>query len=711
MSQPVDTVSVAIKYETARSLRDFQLAVDAAAKKASGELKRAFEQVEQASAEAGASMGRSIDRGANAAESSLRGVESQARRSFSDVRREADKTGLAIGGKIGGALKGLAALGVTAAIGTGLSLLAVTGLKSAASLEQTEVAFASLMQSAEKGKQTLEGLKKFAALTPFELTDLTGVARRFLAFNDQVGLADDQLIEFLTTLGNIASIGGTGAFGMERVALAMGQIASTGRVQSDELLQIGDALGGAFSPIQAIAKGLGVSTAEATKMVENGAVNATDAIKFLLQGMKDFPGAAGAMEAQSKTLMGVFSTFSDTVNQQLAEAFQPVIPQIKDMVTEITPIIGSALAELGPAIGTGLIGILKLLAPLIAPLGKLLTALLQAAMPLFGLLAAIAVPVTEALVPIFEALEPVIAALIEPVAALLQAFAPLFPVLGMLIVAVVQIAAPLIKLLGILIGFLASKVLAPILEFLALGFYQIAGALQLFAQFLGEIDWGAVWHAIVEFFKMIGKAIGDFFSGTVNALKELPERAKTALIAFMLTVRTKLNDAVDFFINLPGRILSALAGFGKLLLNAGKDLIRGLFDGIASMGGWLMGKIQSFVSDFIVGPVKSFLGISSPSKVMADEVGAEIPAGIEQGAKASASSLDRLIGGLLMPTAAATEGLGMGGGALFGPGSIVVQFNGVVPSEAEATATGAAVGKGIADALRKRDARLTARTA
>uniref|UniRef100_UPI0032989CFD hypothetical protein n=1 Tax=Salmonella enterica TaxID=28901 RepID=UPI0032989CFD len=77
---------------------------------------------------------------------------------------------------------------------------------------------------------------------------------------------------------------------------------------------------------------------------------------------------------------------------------------------------------------------------------------------------------------------------------------------------------------------------------------------------------------------------------------------------------------------------------GSLLVNAGKDLIRGRWDGIVGMGRWLWDNIMNWVRTYVPGPILQFLGIASPSKLMRDEVGRWIPAGIGEGIIANAAA-------------------------------------------------------------------------
>lgn len=70
---------------------------------------------------------------------------------------------------------------------------------------------------------------------------------------------------------------------------------------------------------------------------------------------------------------------------------------------------------------------------------------------------------------------------------------------------------------------------------------------------------------------------------------------------------------------LPGRVLRALGDLRTTLVEAGKDLIRGLWDGIVSLGGWLWDKVTGFVGDNVEGAIDWMLSISSPSGVGEDK--------------------------------------------------------------------------------------------
>lgn len=75
------------------------------------------------------------------------------------------------------------------------------------------------------------------------------------------------------------------------------------------------------------------------------------------------------------------------------------------------------------------------------------------------------------------------------------------------------------------------------------------------------------------------------------------------------------------------------------LLQIGKDIIQGLINGIKSMVG-SVGNAIGEVGNNIVGGLKDFLGIHSPSRVMRDQVGKWIPAGVAKGIEDNMSGLE-----------------------------------------------------------------------
>lgn len=505
----------------------------------------------------------SFETGNEAAERSFAELQHSANRDLDQIAVKAATTA----GKSSSSFSAMGLLGSSALLGVGtaatagLGLLTAMGLKSAASLEQTQISFNALLGSATEGTKVFKDLQQFANLTPFEFPDVAAAGKRFLAFHDSVGLATSGLQDYLTTIGNVISVTGGGGESFGRISLAIGQIGSASKVTLDNLNQIADAIPG-FSPISAIAKNLGISTAEAMQKISSGSLPAAEGVQALLKGMKEFPGAAGAMEMQSKTLLGVFSTFQDTVSQALAGAFAPAIPAIKNSLTELTPIIGDALKDAAPA------------------LGGILSAILKAAGPIIKALSALLAPILGALGPAIDAILPALLPLIPVFAQLGVTLAPLIPLLANFLIAILEIAVPLIQLL-----LPVMKLLTPVFQF-------AADAVGAFAKWLGSINWGKVgsdiasgfskgWHAVSDFFKGVGRFFANIPHVIVSALKALPELLLKMLDLALQAIGFGIGLMIGAFIAFPQMVLNAIINFPQDFVRFITDmwhLITKLFD-------------------------------------------------------------------------------------------------------------------------------------
>lgn len=80
-----------------------------------------------------------------------------------------------------------------------------------------------------------------------------------------------------------------------------------------------------------------------------------------------------------------------------------------------------------------------------------------------------------------------------------------------------------------------------------------------------------------------------------------------------------VNSIIDTVKNLPSR-----------MLEIGKNIVQGIWNGISGAVSWLWDKITGFCSGIVDG-IKGVLGIHSPSKVLADEVGSNMALGIGEG--------------------------------------------------------------------------------
>jgi tape measure domain-containing protein len=492
---------------------------------------------------------------------SFRGAEGAIQRDLSRIAgRAGTQAGAQFGNEFGTAARsrmrglipslssiGKGAAGIGAAALAGAAGLAKLGLEGAASLQTTTTAFTSLLGSSKAATDQIAQLQAFAAKTPFSQQDVFSYAQQYFALADSIGLAKDQVQPFLTTVGNIAAVTGASTENIHNAVLAIGQIGSAGKVTLENLNQISEAFPG-FNGAAAIAAATGQKTSDVLKEISAGSIDATTGVQALLVGMQKFPGAAGAMAKQSQTLAGTWSTFTDTLQIKLTQAFTPLIPQITSVLNDLVPVISNALAKFAPAI-TGLVrSVLPILQPLITGLGDLFTVTLR----VFG--------------PAMAAISPLIQPLVNALTHILAAVSPLVTLFAQI---AGQVGPPLLAIFG---GLAAA--LSPIVQ-------AIAGALvpvlPILSQTLTQV--GAALAPVVQ------QLSGAFVAVIGSLAPVLPDLARSfgSMAVSLAKILAALAPAITLFGKLAalglGPILKAMAKGAELL----SDALGGITDGISSV--------------------------------------------------------------------------------------------------------------------------------
>ena len=133
------------------------------------------------------------------------------------------------------------------------------------------------------------------------------------------------------------------------------------------------------------------------------------------------------------------------------------------------------------------------------------------------------------------------------------------------------------------------------------------------------------------------------------------------------------DDVMSLFRSLPGRVLSAVAGFGHLLWNAGADLVHGLISGIESEAGPLISEAEH-LADMVESPFKKVLSLFSPSKVF-EQHGRDIGAGLILGMHSSIPALEAESRRMALATLSGMSAQQLAGGAGAGAaGALDVTF-------------------------------------
>lgn len=121
-------------------------------------------------------------------------------------------------------------------------------------------------------------------------------------------------------------------------------------------------------------------------------------------------------------------------------------------------------------------------------------------------------------------------------------------------------------------------------------------------------------------------------------------------------------------------IVKGFGGYKDEMLGIGKDLIRGLWEGIKDMSSWIGEKIKGF-GESVLGGLKDFFGIKSPSRVMADVIGKNLALGIGQGFEKNIAGVNDTITGAMNFASNVGQVGNIGGATTAGGGVVVYQTN------------------------------------
>lgn len=273
----------------------------------------------------------------------------------SELRRELSATRAELRSALGEETLSASKAAVMSIAGVAASLgaLGVKAVQAAGNFQQVQAAMTNMLGSAERAKNLLGQLQDFAAKTPFEFNDVAAASQKFLAF----GFTAEQIIPTLKAVGDAAAGVGLGKEGIDRITLALGQMAAKSKVQSDEMLQLTEA---GIPAWQMLADKIGTSVPQAMDMVSKGAVDAQTGLQALVGGMEEKFG--GMMDQQAQTITGTWSNMMDglsqsaiAVGQQISDALNlpDLFSSLGDSLQQFASLvknqgIGEALSQMIP---------------------------------------------------------------------------------------------------------------------------------------------------------------------------------------------------------------------------------------------------------------------------------------------------------------------------------------------------------------------------
>lgn len=198
------------------------------------------------------------------------------------------------------------------------------------------------------------------------------------------------------------------------------------------------------------------------------------------------------------------------------------------------------------------------------------------------------------------------------------------------------------------IGFLIGQILGNIIQFGVNAWNWVTTELPNIIQ--GIIDWFSqlpdrIWNFLSN---VIGKIMSwgqsmwqkakTYASNTINSVTSFFSELPGKIWAFLSNAIDKViqwgsnmvEKGKEAASNLVNNIYNTVSELPGKMLETGKNIVQGLWNGITGAGDWIKNKVGEFAKGILDG-MKEALGIHSPSRVFRDEVGKYIALGVGEG--------------------------------------------------------------------------------
>lgn len=317
-----------------------------------------------------------------------------------------------------------------------------------------------------------------------------------------------------------------------------------------------------------------------------------------------------------------------TLLPQLITALVGMVPQLLTAAIQLFTALVDAVVQIVPQLLTQLIGLLPVIVQtVVGMLPQLLTAAVQLFLALVqGLLAALPELLTVLLgVVLPQVLDTVLAMLPDLLTTAIDLFLAL----------VDAVLAVLPQLIEILIGTVLPQLLATIVGMTP---RLMEVAVQLFLALVEGII-----KVVPRVLAALLELLASLIAAVVSAVPQVV-MAGVQLLAGLLEGTVRGAVALWTWLKgLPGRIVSSLGSLAQTLYGAGVNLLQGFIEGVKSMAKRLLDAVLAPIKNAIAA-VKDFLGIHSPSTLMASIAGYTVDGYVNEMDRYGVAELQRITG-------------------------------------------------------------------
>lgn len=398
------------------------------------------------------------------------------------------------------------------------------------------------------------------------------------------------------------------------------QALSAGKVQAQDFNQMNEAIPGLMSKVADV---MGVTYAELKSGLSDGSISIDQFNTALKTLDTDGVGSMASLQSAAKTSTGGIQTSISNMRTAIVRGISNMISKVNESLAPFGGLSGvlSSVGKIGEQAFSKLGNILGLVIPKLVNLAKFIkqnkTLIEALAIPLLSIVTAfktyntimtIATAVQAAYNAVMMAnpIVLIIAAIVGAIVGLIAIFVLLWNKCEWFrnfwkglwegIKNVISVVANAIKVaIDFIIGIFTTVIdfiknnwqgllLLLVNPFLG-GFKLLYDNCEPFRNFVNNFV-----NAIKNFFTGLKTGIGNAINGIVNFIKSLPGKIAS----------------------IPGKIISFFSSLPGNMLNIGRNIMKGLWNGIQGLKNWVIDKVKGIGSSILKG-LKGILGIHSPS--------------------------------------------------------------------------------------------------
>lgn len=320
------------------------------------------------------------------------------------------------------------------------------------------------------------------------------------------------------------------------------------------------------------------------------------------------------------------------------------IGQAVQAVSQFFAQVGQFFAQVGASISAFLAPIVQVIQNVFTVISTMIQTYIQVWATIIRTIVTIITAIIQVIVTIIQSVVQVIVAIVQAIVQVIVTFIQVIvqdiqKIIQVIVQVVQQIFQTIMTFLQPIITFI-STMIQQVITIVRTGINAIVNVVRTIIQTVSAIL-RQVANAVRSILNPIIQTATNIFRNVVNGIRGAFNAAVSVVSGIARNIvngmRNAFSSAVSTVRGIFNRVKNSITGplKGVNLFNIGSNIMKGLLNGIKSMANSITSAVKG-VANGITNTIKGALSIHSPSRVMRDQVGVFIPAGIAVGIDANA---------------------------------------------------------------------------